>query len=174
MLGPGQTTDVLLTADQATGRYYMAARAYSSGQGVPFDNTTTVAILEYKGSSGSTSGATMPNLPFYNDTQTVTSFADGLRSLASQDHPVFVPQSVHENLFYTVGLGLISCPGQSCGGPNGSRFGASINNVSFVLPTTSSILQAQHFGMKGVFSKDFPDNPQLQFDYNAQTVSRGI
>ena len=53
MLGPGQTTDVLITANQGTGRYYMAARAYSSGQGVPFDNTTTVAILEYKGSSSS-------------------------------------------------------------------------------------------------------------------------
>jgi laccase len=174
MLGPGQTTDVLLTADQATGRYYMAARAYSSGQGVPFDNTTTVAILAYKGSSGSTSGATMPNLPFYNDTQTATRFANALRSLASNDHPVFVPQRVDENLFYTIGLGLIKCPGQSCGGPNGSRFAASMNNVSFVLPTTSSILQAQHFGMKGVFSRDFPDNPTVQFDYTAQNVSRGL
>nr|AFV52378.1 laccase [Picea abies] len=174
MLGPGQTTDVLITADQATGRYYMAARAYSSGQGVPFDNTTTVAILEYKGSSSSKSTPTMPSLPFYNDTKTATKFANGLKSLASNDHPVFVPQKVNENLFYTVGLGLIKCPGQSCGGPNGSRFAASMNNVSFVLPSTSSILQAQHFGTKGVFSRDFPDNPAVLFDYTAQNVSRGI
>eukprot|EP00253_Pinus_taeda_P000989 PITA_00989 len=174
MLGPGQTTDVLVTADQTTGRYYMAARAYSSGQGVPFDNTTTVAILEYKGSSSSTSVPTVPNLPAYNDTQTATRFANGLRSLASHDHPVFVPQSVDQNLFYTIGLGLINCPGQSCGGPNGSRFAASMNNASFVLPTTSSILEAQHFGMKGVFSGDFPDNPPVQFDYTARNVSRGL
>jgi len=173
MLGPGQTTDVLLTADQGIGRYYMAARAYSSGQGVPFDNTTTTAILEYEGSS-TTSAPAMPNLPFYNDTQTVTNFADGLRSLASQDHPVFVPQSVHENLFYTVGLGLINCPGQSCGGPNGSRFAASMNNISFVLPTSFSILQAQQLGKKGIFTTDFPDNPPVQFDYTAQNISRGL
>ena len=53
MLGPGQTIDVLVTADKSTGKYYMAARAYSSGQGIPFDNTTTIAIFEYKGSSSS-------------------------------------------------------------------------------------------------------------------------
>jgi len=173
MLGPGQTTDILVTTNQATGRYYMAARAYSSGQGVPFDNTTTTAILEYEGSS-TTSAPTMPNLPFYNDTKTVTTFADRLRSLNSRDHPVFVPQSVEENLFYTIGLGLISCPGQSCGGPNGSRFAASMNNISFVLPTSVSILQAQQFGMKGVFTRDFPDNPPVQFDYTAQNISRGL
>ncbi|KAK1384847.1 Plastocyanin-like domain-containing protein [Heracleum sosnowskyi] len=30
MVGPGQTTDVLLTANQSPGHYYMAARAYGS------------------------------------------------------------------------------------------------------------------------------------------------
>eukprot|EP00253_Pinus_taeda_P000959 PITA_00959 len=173
MLGPGQTTDILVTANQPTGRYYMAARAYSSGQGVPFDNTTATAILEYEGSSP-TSAPTMPNLPFYNDTKAVTSFANGLRSLASPDHPIFVPERVEENLFYTVGLGLINCPGQSCGGPNGTRFAASMNNISFVLPTTSSILQAQYFGIKGVFSRDFPDSPAVTFDYTGNNISRGL
>jgi laccase len=41
VLGPGQTTDVLVTFDQPPGQYYLAARAYASAQGVPFDNTTT-------------------------------------------------------------------------------------------------------------------------------------
>ncbi|KAJ6878313.1 hypothetical protein NC651_030910 [Populus alba x Populus x berolinensis] len=50
MIAPGQTTDVLLTADQTPGHYYMAARAYNSAN-APFDNTTTTAILEYKTSS---------------------------------------------------------------------------------------------------------------------------
>ncbi|KAK6145560.1 hypothetical protein DH2020_022380 [Rehmannia glutinosa] len=48
MLGPGQTTDVLITADQPPAKYYIAARAYASAQGAPLDNTTTTAILEYK------------------------------------------------------------------------------------------------------------------------------
>uniref|UniRef100_A0A453B0N2 Plastocyanin-like domain-containing protein n=1 Tax=Aegilops tauschii subsp. strangulata TaxID=200361 RepID=A0A453B0N2_AEGTS len=48
LLGPGQTTDVLVTAHAAPGRYYLAARAYASAQGVPFDNTTATAIFQYK------------------------------------------------------------------------------------------------------------------------------
>ncbi|KAG4196276.1 hypothetical protein ERO13_A06G160500v2 [Gossypium hirsutum] len=47
MLGPGQTTNVLIRGDQPPSRYYMAARAYQSAQNAPFDNTTTTAILEY-------------------------------------------------------------------------------------------------------------------------------
>ncbi|KAK1285600.1 putative laccase-17 [Acorus calamus] len=47
MLGPDQTTDVLVTMDQLAGRYYIAVRAYPSAEGVVFDNTTTTtAILE--------------------------------------------------------------------------------------------------------------------------------
>ncbi|KAB8091399.1 hypothetical protein EE612_016864 [Oryza sativa] len=52
LLGPGQTTDVLITAHAAPGRYYLAARAYASAQGVPFDNTTATAIFQYKGGAG--------------------------------------------------------------------------------------------------------------------------
>ncbi|EEC75054.1 hypothetical protein OsI_11166 [Oryza sativa Indica Group] len=52
LLGPGQTTDVLVTAHAAPGRYYLAARAYASAQGVPFDNTTATAIFQYKGGAG--------------------------------------------------------------------------------------------------------------------------
>ncbi|KAF5736534.1 hypothetical protein HS088_TW14G00678 [Tripterygium wilfordii] len=48
VLGPGQTTDVLITGDQPPGRYYIAARAYHTALNVPFDNTTTTAILDVK------------------------------------------------------------------------------------------------------------------------------
>ncbi|PRQ56885.1 putative laccase [Rosa chinensis] len=44
MLGPDQTTDVLITGDQPPSRYYLAASAYFSAQNAPFDNTTTTAI----------------------------------------------------------------------------------------------------------------------------------
>ncbi|GLJ26200.1 hypothetical protein SUGI_0502750 [Cryptomeria japonica] len=170
MLGPGQTTDALVTFDKSAGSYYIAARAYASAQGAPFDNTTTTAILEYsKGGS-----PMMPQLPLYNDTQAATKFAAGLRSLGSKDHPVFVPQTVDESLIYTVGLGLINCPRNSCGGPNGTRFAASMNNHSFVLPSTTSILEAHHFGFKGVFTNGFPDTPPVQFNYTGQNISRSI
>eukprot|EP00253_Pinus_taeda_P021543 PITA_21543 len=178
MLGPGQTTDVILRAARhRVGTYYMAARAYSSAQGVPFDNTTTTAILEYRTRGlprPSSSGPVMPILPTYNDTRTATHFARGLRSLANIEHPMYIPQTVDENLFYTIGLGLFNCPNQSCGGPNGTRFTASMNNISFVLLSTFSILQAHYLGRKGIFTTGFPDNPPVQFDYTAQNVSRSL
>ncbi|KAB2031705.1 hypothetical protein ES319_D05G323300v1 [Gossypium barbadense] len=76
MLGAGQTTDVLIKADQRPARYYMAARAYQSVQNVPFDNPTTIAILEYKSSKkGNAPKLIMSSLPAYNDTNTVTAFS---------------------------------------------------------------------------------------------------
>eukprot|EP01018_Ginkgo_biloba_P038323 Gb_33400 [translate_table: standard] len=173
VISPGQTTDVLLTANRPKGKYYIAARAYESGQGVPFDNTTTTAILEYEGHPFG-SFPILPTLPFYNDTATVTRFTSGLRSMATEEFPIEVPQTVDESLITTVGLGLRPCPqGQTCGGPNGTRFIASMNNVSFALPTIS-ILQAYFFGIKGVFTTDFPNNPPVQFDYTAQNIPRGL
>ena len=50
MLGPGKITDVLLTANNHFGNYYMASQAYSSSSSAPFNNITATAILEYKGS----------------------------------------------------------------------------------------------------------------------------
>ncbi|KAK0592240.1 hypothetical protein LWI29_015636 [Acer saccharum] len=178
MLGPGQTTDVLINGDQSPARYYMAARAYASAPSAPFDNTTTTAILEYKSApcptkKGQAIRPIMPSLPAYNDTNTVTAFTTKFRS----PQKVEVPTEIDENLFFTVGLGLNNCPknfkSNQCQGPNGTRFTASMNNVSFVLPSNFSLLQAHHQGIPGVFTTDFPANPPLKFDYTGN-VSRSL
>ncbi|GAB2282684.1 hypothetical protein Dimus_017222 [Dionaea muscipula] len=62
LVAPGQTTDILLTANQSIGSYYMAARPYISNPAVIFDNTTTTAILEYEGSNSSTSSTLTPGI----------------------------------------------------------------------------------------------------------------
>lgn len=171
MIGPGQTTDVLVTADQPPAKYYIAAKPYQSAQGAPFDNTTTTAILDY-GSSASNKPV-MPSLPAFNDTATATAFTQSLRS----PRKVPVPTEIDENLFFTVGLGLNKCPpnfkSSQCQGPNGTRFTASMNNVSFVLPSNFSILQAHDQGIPNVFTTDFPANPPVQFDYTGN-VSRAL
>jgi len=175
MLGPGQTTDVLITTNQPPSRYYIAARAYASAQNAPFDNTTTTAILDYTCSCSNKPGPnvppSLPSLPAFNDTNTATAFTTSFRSR----NKVNVPSPVDENLFFTVGLGLFNCSkGQTCGGPNNNtRFGSSMNNISFVLPSTFSILQAHHQGVPGVFTTDFPANPPVQFDYTGN-VSRSL
>ncbi|KAL3518168.1 hypothetical protein ACH5RR_020757 [Cinchona calisaya] len=167
MLGPGQTTDVLLTANQQPARYYMATRAYASAQGVPFDNTTATAILEYKtarGGSSSTSRPLLPQLPAFNDTATVTAFENQLRSIPSE--AAKVPTKIDHSLFFTVGLGFVNCnPGPRCQGPNNTRFAASMNNVSFVLPRRTSLLQAYYNNIPGIFTTDFPPVPPVQFNY---------
>ncbi|KAJ6878304.1 hypothetical protein NC651_030904 [Populus alba x Populus x berolinensis] len=166
MIAPGQTTDVLLTADQTPGHYYMAARAYNSAN-APFDNTTTTAILEYKtaprnAKKGKQSTPIFPRLPGFNDTNSAIAFTSRLRSPSK----VNVPLQIDENLFFTVGLGLINCTNPNsprCQGPNGTRFAASINNMSF----------AYYQGQPGIFTTDFPPVPPVKFDYTGN-VSRGL
>ncbi|XP_047340843.1 laccase-12-like [Impatiens glandulifera] len=177
MLGPGQTTDVLITGDQPTAQYYIAARAYQSAQGAPFDNTTTTAILHYKNASFQAKGISVKPmaaaLPRFNDTQTATAFTTALRS----PKRVVVPTEIDENLFITAGLGINKCPSaaraRNCQAPNGTRFTASMNNASFVLPSNFSILQAFHQGIPGVYTTDFPSNPPVKFDYTGN-VSRSL
>ncbi|XP_021720968.1 laccase-3-like [Chenopodium quinoa] len=176
MIGPGQTTNVLVTANQPPGHYYMAATAYSSAPNVAYDNTTTTAILEYKSAAcksktGSPMRPILPQLPAWNDTNTANAFKAQFRSLSKGR----VPLEIHENLFFTINLGLINCSGPSfrCQGPNNTRFTASMNNVSFVFPKRNSIMQALYQNTPGVFTTDFPPVPPLQFDYTGN-VSRGL
>jgi len=172
-ISTGQTTDVLLTANQPVGKYYMAARDYNNQGSGAFDNTTTTAILEYMGHQNSTRPI-FPRLPYYNHTATVTKFSRALRSLASEEHPVDVPQTVHKSFISTVGLGLLPCEtGNTCEGPNGTRLSASINNISFVLPTIA-LLQAYYFSINGVFMTDFPSKPPFRFNYTGQDIPKKL
>ncbi|XP_073057731.1 laccase-3 [Primulina eburnea] len=178
MLGPGQTTNVLLTANQPSGHYYMTASPYHSAQNAPFDNTTATAILEYESASCTSKGVAaskplMPIIPAYNDTATVTAYTSRIRNLALKKGKV-VPTRIDENLFFTVGLGLVNCfPGPRCQGPNNTRFAASMNNVSFLLPRRTSLLQAYYQNIPGIYTTDFPPVPPVRFDYTGN-VSRAL
>nr|GEX37457.1 laccase-17-like [Tanacetum cinerariifolium] len=140
LLAPGQTTNVLLkTKSKFPGAIFlMSARPYVTGQGT-FDNSTVAGILEYESSNHMKNLPLFkPTLPSLNDTSFVTKFSNRLRSLASAQFPANVPQKVDRRLFFTVGLGTSPCEkNQTCLGPNGTRFAASINNVSFVQPSVA-------------------------------------
>ncbi|CAI9776489.1 unnamed protein product [Fraxinus pennsylvanica] len=157
MVGPGQPTNVLLTADQPPACYYMAACAYATAQNAPFDNTTTTAILEHQnGQSGSSLTPLLPQLPAFNDTATGTILPSNAK----------VPIQIDENLFFTVGLGFVNCtPGPRCQGPNNTRFAESMNNVSFFLQRRTPLLQAAYQIIPGVFTTDFPPVPPVKFNY---------
>jgi laccase len=188
LITPGQTTNVLLKTkpDYPNAQFFMSARPYATGQGT-FDNSTVAGILEYEvpnktsQSNHSTKKLPLykPNLPPLNDTSFATNFSSKLRSLASADFPANVPQKVDRQFVFTVGLGTNPCSkNQTCQGPNGTRFAASVNNVSFVMPSTA-LLQAHHFGQsRGVYSPYFPISPLIPFNYtgtppNNTMVSNG-
>ncbi|GLJ23662.1 hypothetical protein SUGI_0448070 [Cryptomeria japonica] len=165
LISPGQTTNVLLTtkSQPPKARFLMYARPYVTGGGT-FDNSTVAGILEYA-FPNTTAGKfplIKPVLPALNDTSFATNFSKKMRSLT----PPPVPQTVDKRFLFTIGLGLNPCtPGQTCQGPNGTMFGASINNISFVMPTTA-LLQAHFFGRsKGVYNRTFPDNPPFLFNF---------
>uniref|UniRef100_F6HD41 laccase n=1 Tax=Vitis vinifera TaxID=29760 RepID=F6HD41_VITVI len=90
---PGQTYDVLLEANQHPDHYYMAAKTYSIAPIARnfYDNTTTTAIVQYRGYYTPSSPLSLPHLPAYNDTNASIQVMAGLRNLADAEHPCNVP-----------------------------------------------------------------------------------
>ncbi|KAK6123657.1 hypothetical protein DH2020_042600 [Rehmannia glutinosa] len=170
MITPGQTTNVLLTADQnpdSTGMFVMAARPYLTSV-FPFDNSTTIGFLKYKSTKNSKPPMppyTLPkNLPALEDTLFATQFSNNLRSLGTIDYPCRVPQKIDKRVITTISLNLQDCPvNQTCKGYLNKRFYASINNQSFV--PSISVLEAHYRNLKTAFSSDFPEKPPHAFNY---------
>ncbi|CAN1297124.1 LAC17 [Linum perenne] len=172
LISPGQTTNVLLKTKphHPNAKFLMFAKPYATGQGT-FDNSTVAGIMEYESSPSHQSSLSVPvfkpTLPaLYNDTAFATNYTSKLRSLANKQFPANVPQKVDKQFFFTVGLGTNPCPkNQTCQGPNGTMFAASINNVSFEMPNRA-LLQSHYSGQsKGVYSPYFPVSPLIPFNY---------
>ncbi|KAI4368857.1 hypothetical protein MLD38_017365 [Melastoma candidum] len=178
VIAPGQTSNVLLNTKQGphNSSYLMAVSPYFTGQGA-IDNTTAAAILEYISSPTSSASSNssslpknltllLPSLPAINATSAVTNFTGRLRSLATPQFPANVPQTIQKRFFFTVGLGSSPCPkNQTCQGPNGTKFAASVNNISFAMPSTA-LLQSHFLGKSnGIYTTDFPSNPLVPFNY---------
>ncbi|KAK3445167.1 laccase-7 [Eucalyptus grandis] len=179
LLAPGQTADVLLITDQIPRAYYMAARPYVSAQNAPpSDNTTTTGILIYD--KLPYTSPVMPRLPALNDTPTAYKFSTSLTSLAWSPNWKPVPTKLDEEMLVTIGLSVSPCgPTNACTGvPNNPalRLSATMNNASFLLPKSPSILQAHFFNVKGIYTPDFPDQPPLKFNYTnpANVNSRAL
>lgn len=144
MITPGQTMDILLTANQPPSYYYMAASPYFES-GAPHDETTTTAILQYTNVIAAPTNISMPTLPIETDNISADNFTSKIKALASKDHPISVPKNVTKQILITVSVNQLPCElgAGLCGGPNGNRLSASLNNISFDTPTTD-ILQAYY------------------------------
>ncbi|KAL3536492.1 hypothetical protein ACH5RR_004953 [Cinchona calisaya] len=160
LVAPGQTTNVIVTTDRSAGKYIVTASTFMDSP-IAVDNTTATATLHYSGTL-SNSPTTFTTTPALNATPIANKFTDSLRSLNSKKYPAKVPLTLDHSLFFTVGLGVNPCP--TCKSANGSRVVASVNNVTFVMPTIA-LLHAHAFNIKGVFTTDFPGNPPTPFNY---------
>ncbi|CAJ1976857.1 unnamed protein product [Sphenostylis stenocarpa] len=165
-ISPGQTMDVLLHANQEPNHYYLAARAYSSGVGVAFDNTTTTARVEYSGNYTPPSSLSSPYLPNSNDTISAFDFITSLRGLPGR-YPRRVPTNITTQIVTTISVNTFPCPnGRTCQGPNGTIFAASMNNISFDTPNID-ILKAYYYHINGVYKTGFPRFPPFIFNFTA-------
>ncbi|KAH7434976.1 hypothetical protein KP509_06G043400 [Ceratopteris richardii] len=170
VLAPGQTTNVLLTANNSVGRYYMALSVYSPANPVPvpYPNIAATAILPYENASADSFAPILPSFPAVNDTDFVFNFFASLRGqYYSRGYYYYkIPQTVDIDLLHTVGYSLQPCPsGRTCQGPNSTLIRANINNITFVTPQVS-ILQDYYEGRNdNVYTTDFPDVPLFQYNY---------
>jgi laccase len=169
-ISPGQTVDALLEADRATngssnGRYYMAARTFASNTDIRFNNSTATAILEYTDARAGTPDFPIL-LPAINDLNASLEYTAMLRSLGSKGHPVDVPTHVDEHMLITLAVNVLPCEtgNGTCEGPESHRLAASLNNISFHLPSVD-ILDAYYGVVRGVYEADFPDKPPFVFNY---------
>lgn len=170
LVAPGQTTDVLITANQPIGSYYMAASPYSSAA-IRFNNHTTTAKLIYK-SSTSSSPHQLPSLPAFNDTATAYKFNTNLTALVNAPFWQPVPHHIDEHMLMTVGLGLVSCgPSSNCTGPFNQRLAASISNFSLEFPTKMSMLEAHFNNVNGIYNATFPDIPLVKYNYTDPAIT---
>ena len=140
MIYQGQAMDILVTANQPLGQYYMAARQYDSiREGVTkLDKTNVTAILEYRGKYTPSSSPIFPNnLPTYTDFNPAIEFMKRVRSLANKDHPINVPQNITTRMYVTASEGNLDL---DFGGKNISATASCLNNISWINPSTDVLL----------------------------------
>ncbi|KDP44830.1 hypothetical protein JCGZ_01330 [Jatropha curcas] len=157
-MGPGQTTTVLLNADQSTGKFLIAVSPFMDTI-VAVDNLTAIAFLRYQ-DTVAFSPPVLTATPPINATLVARNFVDNLKSLNSKNYTANVPLTVDHSLYFAIGVGINSC--STC--LNGSRAVGDINNVTFIMPTTA-LLQAHYYNIRGVFTDDFPATPPNPFNY---------
>ncbi|KAJ6297361.1 hypothetical protein OIU78_022991 [Salix suchowensis] len=169
MITPGQTMDILVSANQTPSDYYMASISFSDANAPIFDTTTTTAILQYNANYTTPSAIPLPLLPRFDDSAAAESFTGRVRSLASKNHPINVPQSINRRLYITIALNKSPCTAATCAERTGDA--ASMNNVSFEAKPID-ILQAYYRSIDGVFDRDFPSEPPKYYNFTGNmTVS---
>lgn len=140
MICPGQTMDMLVTANQSLGRYYMAGRQYDSVRPdvTDYDTSNVTAILEYKGDYTPEQPIFPIKLPDYENLMAAVNFSSRIKSLANSDHPIDVPVNITTRMYIVAEMNTVTFVDDT--GDEGSGLGSSLNNISWVNPSTDVLL----------------------------------
>ncbi|CAL4990214.1 unnamed protein product [Urochloa decumbens] len=170
-IAPGETMDVLMTADATPGHYHMTAVA---NQPPPPDlqirALNSRGLVRYAGVRSDNNGKPVPTplMPGQHDTMPSYYFRAKFNGLAFPGRHR-VPEHVDERLFITLGLGSICRDGKKdckLRRSNETITVATMNNVSFHHQTAASLLERYYDGTgKGVYTEDFPDRPETPYNY---------
>ncbi|MCO5607238.1 hypothetical protein L7F22_061431 [Adiantum nelumboides] len=178
VISPGQTTNVLIKANQPVGNYYMACSVFSPNtnrDNVPFPHVPATAILTYNSSLPtdiSYSELVLPSFPAFDDVLFVANFTKSLKgqSYSKGYYYYRIPTKLDYDLFYTVSYALQPCNACLAQPFPGERLSASINNQTSVLPQIS-LLQAYYNKINEVYETNFPDLPPYAFNYTGIDAS---
>ncbi|XP_022735123.1 laccase-14-like [Durio zibethinus] len=163
---PGQTMDVLVTANQAASYYYMVLTPFLDTDS-SYDNTTSRALIKYSGNYTTPTSIPVPTFPNISDSISAQLFVVRLKSLADAAHPINVPKNITKQIFMTVSVNLFACPNSTgCTVDGNNKLAASLNNNSFVMPSTS-LLQEYYDNNYNVshITDEFPNKPPTPFNY---------
>ncbi|XVF63225.1 hypothetical protein PTKIN_Ptkin09bG0070800 [Pterospermum kingtungense] len=163
---PGQTMDVLLTANQEASYYYMVLTPFLDTES-SYDNTTSRALIKYSGNYTAPTSIPTPTFPNISDSISAQLFVVQLKSLADAAHPISVPKNITRYIFMTVSVNLFLCPNSTnCTVEDNSKLAASLNNNSFVMPSTA-LLQTYYdsnFNLNSIVD-ELPNKPPTPFNY---------
>ncbi|XP_044509905.1 putative laccase-9 [Mangifera indica] len=170
VIGPGQTMDVLVTADQKSlgGQYYIAARQSYSGKAsfIAYSKFNVTAILQYIDGNYTQDPETIEfptSLPDFEDENAAISFRNRKRSLTAQD----VPKNITTRMY------IAAAENQLTNNQSGSLTpspASSLNNVTWVNPW-ADVLEAYYKNMTGFYTEDFPDYPLEFYDFVSDTIN---
>ncbi|XP_059631470.1 laccase-2-like [Cornus florida] len=169
VISPGQTMNILLTADQTPSLYFVAAKQFVTVGDADIENAT-VAIMEYIGDYDPPSSPVFPvSLPDKRDITIGNGFLSELKSLASEDHPVNVPLEITTHMYIDASQKEMECP-HGCPTLDGKKISSALNNITFQNPTRD-ILLAYYRNLTDVYTDDFPDRPEHVFNFTGYNLT---
>ncbi|XP_021300082.1 laccase-14-like [Herrania umbratica] len=163
---PGQTMDVLLTANQTASYYYMVLTPFLDTDS-SYDDTTSRALIKYSGNYTTPSTIPTPTFPNISDSISAQLFVVRLKSLADAAHPISVPKNITRQIFMTVSVNLFACPNSTgCTVDGDNKLAASLNNNSFMTPSTSLLQEYydSNYNLNDLVA-ELPNKPPTPFNY---------